>query len=211
MWILFGYISDIWTSDLRTWSKHAYLIPLRTLSHHNARTTCSPIKIAFYWLRAVYALAIYWGGKFVWKLLSIQGAGFQPLPREFYKYNSFATKIYKISQQWGELNQQASLSYPTRTFSLSVSLSLSQFIEIQFIKSGNSANGTAAYLITSVSSPRLLQSSSLYLQTKYIKHHCLFSFSFKHINSRRNVVQGKYMHYNETKYYIKHCLFSFSF
>ncbi len=40
----------------------------------------------------------------------------------------------------------------------------------------------AAYLITSVSSPRLLQSSSLYLQTKYIKHHCLYSFSFKHIN-----------------------------
>ncbi len=30
------------------------------------------------------------------------------------------------------------------------------------------------YLITSVSSPRPLKSSSLYLQTKYIKHHCLF-------------------------------------
>ncbi len=70
---------------------------------------------------------------------------------------------------------------------------------------------TAAYLITSVSSPRLLQSSSLYLQTKYIKHHRLFSFSFKHINSRINVVQGTYIHYRETKYYIKHCLFSFSF
>ncbi len=69
---------------------------------------------------------------------------------------------------------------------------------------------TAAYLITSVSSPWLLQSSSLYLQTKYIKHYCLFSFSFKHINSRRNVVQGTCIHYNETKY-IKHCLFSFTF
>ncbi len=69
---------------------------------------------------------------------------------------------------------------------------------------------TAAYLITSVSLPRLLQSSSLYLQTKYIKHHCLFSFSFKHINSCRNLVSCN-MHYNETKYYIKHYLFSFSF
>ncbi len=69
----------------------------------------------------------------------------------------------------------------------------------------------STYLITSVSSPRLLRFSSLYLQTKYIKHHCLFLFSFKHINIRRNVVQGTFIHYNETKYYIKHCLFSFSF
>ncbi len=38
---------------------------------------------------------------------------------------------------------------------------------------------TAAYLITSVSSPQLLQSYSLYLQTKYIKHHCPFHF---HLN-----------------------------
>ncbi len=56
---------------------------------------------------------------------------------------------------------------------------------------------TAAYLIASVSSPRLLQFSSLYCiynKTKYdIKHHCLFSFSFKHINSRSNVVQGMYI------------------
>ncbi len=52
---------------------------------------------------------------------------------------------------------------------------------------------TAAYLITSVISPCLLQSSSLHLQTKYIKHHFLFSLSFKHINSRRNVVQGTYV------------------
>ncbi len=70
---------------------------------------------------------------------------------------------------------------------------------------------TAASLITSVSLSLLLQSSSLYLQTKYIKHHRLFLFSLKHFNSRRNVVQGMYTHYNETKYYIKHCLFSFSF
>ncbi len=56
---------------------------------------------------------------------------------------------------------------------------------------------TAAYLIASVSSPRLLQFSSrycIYNKTKYdIKHHCLFSFSFKHINSRSNVVQGMYI------------------
>ncbi len=36
------------------------------------------------------------------------------------------------------------------------------------------------------------------------------SLSFKHINSRRNVVQGTYIHYNETNYYIKHCLFHFN-
>ncbi len=77
-------------------------------------------------------------------------------------------------------------------------------------KSGNSANGTAAYLITSVSSPKL--STLYYNTTKYIKHHCLFLFSCKHINSRKNVVQGTYMHYSETKYYIKQrCLFSVSF
>ncbi len=35
-------------------------------------------------------------------------------------------------------------------------------------KSGNSANGTAAYLITSVCLPRLLQSFSQYLQMKYV-------------------------------------------
>ncbi len=52
---------------------------------------------------------------------------------------------------------------------------------------------TAAYLITSVISPCLLQSSSLHLHTKYIKHHFLFSLSFKHINSRRNVVQGTHI------------------
>ncbi len=55
---------------------------------------------------------------------------------------------------------------------------------------------TAASLITSVSLSLLLQSSSLYLQTKYIKHHRLFLFSLKHFNSRRNVVQGMYTHYN---------------
>ncbi len=47
----------------------------------------------------------------------------------------------------------------------------------------------AVYLITSVSLPRLLQSSSLYLLMKYIKHHCLFSF----LNGSRNVVQGTYI------------------
>ncbi len=78
-------------------------------------------------------------------------------------------------------------------------------------KSGNSANGTAAYLITSVSSPKL--STLYYNMTKYdIKHH-LFLFSCKRINSRKNVVQGTYiLHYSETKYYIKQrCLFSVSF
>ncbi len=75
-------------------------------------------------------------------------------------------------------------------------------------QSGNSANCSVTYLITSVSLPRLLQFSSLYLQTKYIKHHCLFLFSLKHINSCRNVklVQGMHIHYNETKYDIKHFL-----
>ncbi len=78
-------------------------------------------------------------------------------------------------------------------------------------KSSNSANGTAAYLITSVSSPKL--SPLYYNTTKYdIKHHCLFLFSCKHINSRKNVVQGTYIHYSENKYYIKQrCLFSVSF
>ncbi len=78
-------------------------------------------------------------------------------------------------------------------------------------KSGNSANGTEAYFITSVSSPKL--STLYYNTTKYdIKHHCLFLFSCKHINSRKNVVQGMYIHYSENKYYIKeHCLFSVSF
>ncbi len=65
-------------------------------------------------------------------------------------------------------------------------------------KSGNSANGTAAYLITSVSSPKL--STLYYNTTKYdIKHHCLFLFTCKHINSRKNVVQGMYIHYSEKK------------
>ncbi len=51
-------------------------------------------------------------------------------------------------------------------------------------KSGNSANGTAVYLITSVSSPNTV----LHNTTKYnIKHHCLSLFSCKHINSRKNV------------------------
>ncbi len=75
-------------------------------------------------------------------------------------------------------------------------------------KSGNSANGTAVYLITSVSSPTLY-----YNTMKYdIIHHCLFLFSCKHINSRKNVFQGTYIHYSEKTYYIKqHCLFSVSF
>ncbi len=75
-------------------------------------------------------------------------------------------------------------------------------------KSGNSANGTAVYLITSVSSATLY-----YNTTKYdIKHHCLFLFSCKHINRRKNVFQGTYIHYSENKYYIKQrCLFSVSF
>ncbi len=65
-------------------------------------------------------------------------------------------------------------------------------------KSGNSANGTAVYLITSVSSPKL--STLYYNTTKYdIKHHCLLLFSCKHINSRKNVVQGTYMHYSANK------------
>ncbi len=76
-------------------------------------------------------------------------------------------------------------------------------------KSSNSANGTTAYLITSVSS---LTSTRYYNTTKYnIKHHCLFLFSCKHINSCKKIVQGTYMHYSETKYYIKQrCLFSVS-
>ncbi len=58
-------------------------------------------------------------------------------------------------------------------------------------KSGNSANGTAVYLITSISLPKL--STLYYNTTKYdIKHHCLFLFSCKHINSRKNVFQGTY-------------------
>ncbi len=47
------------------------------------------------------------------------------------------------------------------------------------LKSGNSANGTAVYLITSVSSPKL--STLYYNMTNYdIKHHCLYLFSCKH-------------------------------
>ncbi len=46
MWILIGYRSNIWTSDLH----------LNTHSHHNARATCLPTKTAFY---AVYVLAFY--------------------------------------------------------------------------------------------------------------------------------------------------------
>ncbi len=74
-------------------------------------------------------------------------------------------------------------------------------------KSSNSANGTAVYLITSVSSPTLY-----YNTTKYdIKHHCLFLFSCKHINSCKNVFQGTYIHYSENKYIKQRCLFSVSF
>ncbi len=69
-------------------------------------------------------------------------------------------------------------------------------------KSGNSAKSSVGYLIMSVSLPWLYCNfpHCIYNETKYdIKHHFLSTFSFKHINSRRNVVQE---HYNETKYYI---------
>ncbi len=65
-------------------------------------------------------------------------------------------------------------------------------------KSGKSANGTAAFLLTSVSSTI---STLYYYMRKYdIKHHCIFLFSSKHINSRKNVVQGTYIHYSEILY-----------
>ncbi len=75
-------------------------------------------------------------------------------------------------------------------------------------KSGNSANGTAAYLITSVSSPPVIYTV---LQYNEISNKLPLLFSCKHINSRKNVVRGTCMHYSETKYYIKQrCLFSVS-
>ncbi len=75
-------------------------------------------------------------------------------------------------------------------------------------KSGNSANGTAAYLITSVSSPPVIYTV---LQYNEISNTLPLLFSCKHINSRKNVVRGTCMHYSETKYYIKQrCLFSVS-
>ncbi len=70
-------------------------------------------------------------------------------------------------------------------------------------KSGNSANGTAVYLI--VSSP-VLQYDEIRYQTP------LPLFVFMYINSRKNIFQGTYIHYSENKYYIKQrCLFSVSF
>ncbi len=62
-------------------------------------------------------------------------------------------------------------------------------------KSGNSANGTAAYLITSVSSPPVIYTE---LQYKEISNTLPLLFSCKHINSRKNVVRGTCMHYSET-------------
>jgi len=75
-------------------------------------------------------------------------------------------------------------------------------------KSGNSANGTAAYLIISVSSPPVIYTV---LQYNEISNTLPLLFSCKHINSHKNVVRGTCMHYSETKYYIKQrCLFSVS-
>ncbi len=56
-------------------------------------------------------------------------------------------------------------------------------------KSGSSANGTPAYFIAHLGYCNFPH--CIYNKTKYDKP----------INSRRNVVQGTYIHYNETKYY----------
>ncbi len=57
----------------------------------------------------------------------------------------------------------------------------------------NSANETAAYLIASVSSPISVYYTAL--QYNEISNTLpLFAFCFVNINSRKNVVQGTYIH-----------------
>ncbi len=124
--------------------------------------------------------------------------------------NKIRVRVGSVQHIYGSLRVRVRIFGPVKTSSSDFASSTRE-CELPRTgghKSSNSANGTAAYLITSVSSPTLY-----YNTTKYdIKHHCLFLFSCKHINSRKKLFQGTYIHYSEKTYYIKQrCLFSVSF